>query len=351
MNDRYKSSEKRRVGWLCSYLPEELIIAAGVEPVRIGGEVEKLQEAEGYLPANFCPYLKNVLDTCLIKRPTDLEGIIFTSSCDGMRRLYDVWSSYVQTPFSYMLELPRRSDEAAVKYFSDQLSNLKTKLEETFEVDIADESMAQAISLMNERRAIMMGLFEMQKKAPPAYKGSELLKLCLEEMTGPKDAAGRGLKSFATAADPPEEELPRILVVGNVIDKLSLFQMVEAAGASVVAFDTCTGLRHYSGYVEEGSDPLESLARRYLLKPPCPRMSNPDRRIDYVRELVNDYSIDGIIYSSLSFCDYGLFDAPVLEKSIENDHKPFLTLQNDYLLGDEGQAGTRVEAFVEMIGD
>ncbi len=197
----------------------------------------------------------------------------------------------------------------------------------------------------------MMGLFEMQKKAPPPYKGSELLALCLEEMTSPKDAAGGGLKSFATAADPPGEELPRILVVGNVIDKLGLFQMVEAAGASVVAFDTCTGLRHYSDYVEAGSNPLESLARRYLLKPPCPRMSNPDRRIDYVRELVNDYSIDGIIYSALTFCDYGLFDAPVLEKHIENGHKPFLTLQNDYLSGYEGQVGTRVEAFVEMIGN
>jgi benzoyl-CoA reductase/2-hydroxyglutaryl-CoA dehydratase subunit BcrC/BadD/HgdB len=205
---------------------------------------------------------------------------------------------------------------------------------------------------MNEHRKIIIKLFERQKESPPPHKGSELLALCLEEMTLPKDGAAEKIEKFLKRVKTPKslrDKFPRILVIGSVIDKLNLFQMVEAAGGSVVAFDTCMGLRHYSGAVEEGRDPIESIARRYLLKPSCTRMPGFNERIERMEELIQDYLVDGIIYSTMKFCDYGMFELPVIERRLQSRQFPFLVLENDYVWGDEGRLKTRIEAFMEMI--
>ena len=96
--------DKKKIGWFCSYVPEELIIAAGLEPMRLKGQVTKLKEVDAYVFSNICPYLKNILDSGLRRKLDHLDGIIFTNSCDGMRKLYDLWFQYIQTPFTFMLE-------------------------------------------------------------------------------------------------------------------------------------------------------------------------------------------------------------------------------------------------------
>jgi len=345
-------SRRKRIGWLCSYVPEELVIAAGLEPVRMIGREEEIKKADAYIPPNFCPYLKSILDSGLRDGFKDIGGIIFTNSCDGMRRLHDLWNNYVQTPPSYMLEVPKNRDDVAINYFSEQLLKLKTWLEKVYKVDISDDKLEDAISAMNDRRSAIMELFEKQKELHPPLEGSELLELCLEEMTRPKDETTVKLKTFAEKIKisvSSDSKISRIMIIGNVVDKPDLFNIVETAGASVVVFDTCTGLRHYSDPIENSHDPIKNLALRYLLKPPCPRTPGFDERIERIEQLTKDYSTDGIIYSNLKFCDYGLFDAPAIEKHLRNRSVPFLTIDNDYFRGDEGQIKTRIEAFVEMI--
>ncbi len=350
MSHTDKGTLPGKIGWLCGYVPEELILAAGLEPVRMLGQVEQVKQSDAYMFPNFCPYLKGILDSGLSGACRDLQGIIFTSSCDCMRRLYDLWQHYVKTPFSYMLEVPRNRNENAVRFFSEQLSDFKAKLQEFSGNGISDEGLREAANLVNEHRRLMMRLFESQKSVPPPYKGSELLNLCLEAVTGSKKLTTESLHEALerTVADASSVGSPRVLVVGNVVDRPDLFEMVEAAGASVVVFDTCAGLRHWSGLVEDEQNVIESLARRYLLKPPCPRMPGYDERVRNLAELIREYSIDSVIYSVVKFCDYGLFEAPVIETGLRNLGVPFLVIENDYGWTDEGRIKTRVEAFVEM---
>jgi benzoyl-CoA reductase subunit C len=341
-----------KIGWLCGYVPEELILAAGLQPVRIQGEVDEVREANAYMFPNPCPYLQNILDSGLRGHCRDLQGIIFTSSCDCMRRLYDLWRHHVKTPFSYMLEVPKSRSENAVLFFSQQISELKTRLEEFFGVTISESKIGEAISLMNEHRSLIMRLFEGQKRVPPPHRGSKLLGLCLDSMTGSKERTMERLREaleYSVSGNASSVGPPRVLVAGNVVDRLDLFEMVEAAGASVVVFDTCAGLRHWSSLVEDGRDLIESLVRRYLLKPPCPRIPGYDERVAHVAKLTQEYSVDAVIYSVLKFCDYGLFEAPVIEAGLHNPKVPFLVLENDYVWSDTGRMKTRIAAFVEMI--
>jgi len=331
--------DKKKIGWFCSFVPEELIMAAGLEPVRLRGSVKRLTEADAYVFSNICPYLKNIFDSGLRNRLDHLDGIIFTNSCDGMRKLYDLWIRYIYTPFTFMLEVPKNRNEAGVRYFSQQLHALKKSLEEFYSVDITVR-LQGAISTMNEHRIMLGRIFEQQKQSPPPLKGSELFALSDEEMTSPKGDTTGKLKGLFDA---------RILVIGNRMDNPTLFNLVEDAKGSVVIFDTCNGLKHYSDHVDNGPDPIESLARRYLLKPTCQRMPGFDIRMERLEQLIQDYSIEGVIYSNLKYCDYSLFEMPQIERFLKMRGIPFLGLENDYLWTDLERIRIRVEAFIEMI--
>ena len=354
MNKIQGGSRARKIGWLCSYVPEELILAAGFQPTRIVGRVEYVKQAESYMFPNFCPYLKNVLDSGLTDEYQDIEGIIFTNSCDGTRRLYDLWRNNVKTPFIHMLEVPKNRDESAVQYFSGQLKVLNHTLQEFSRSRESGDVLNESVSLMNEHRRLMTGFFNKQKAVPAPFTGTDLATLSLDAMTLLKEETSaklRAVSALQRSSDNTSGISPRVLVTGNIVDKPLLFKMIEDSGATVVTFDTCGGPRHWEGQVELSANPIDSLARRYLLKQLCPRMPGLDQRIEQINRLIQDYAIDGVIYTTVKCCDYGLFEAPVVQKGLKNPKIPFLMIENDYVWGDEGRVKVRIEAFVEMMKD
>jgi benzoyl-CoA reductase/2-hydroxyglutaryl-CoA dehydratase subunit BcrC/BadD/HgdB len=81
-----------KIGYFCTYTPVEIIRAAGYHPVRIkGSNEENGAGGESLLCSNICSYIKTLTDEKLAGNLDHLEGIVFTNSCDGMRRLYDAW--------------------------------------------------------------------------------------------------------------------------------------------------------------------------------------------------------------------------------------------------------------------
>jgi benzoyl-CoA reductase/2-hydroxyglutaryl-CoA dehydratase subunit BcrC/BadD/HgdB len=345
--------ENKKIGWFCSYVPEELIMAAGLEPVRLQGSVERIREADGYVCSNLCPYLKNLMESGLNSKMADMAGIVFVNSCDGMRRLYDLWGQYVgPKQFIYWLEVPKNQNEAAIAYFSEQLSSWAGRLENDFGVAISERRIKESIALMNEHRRVIAEIFEEQKEYPPRYAGMDLLLLLTAEVTLPKPEGTNRLKESLRDFSSTSSEYgnqPRILVMGNEIHRPTLFEMVDKAKGSIILFDTCNGLKHYADLADESGSALKSLARRYLLKPSCARMPGFEARLERLKKLINDYGIQGVIYSNIKYCDYGLFETPQVEKSMRELGLPFLLLENDYIWSDTERLRIRVEAFLETV--
>lgn len=92
--------DRKRIGWFCSYVPEELIMASGLEPVRLRGQVGELKEVDSYLFSNICPYLKNILDSGLRGRlglPTlNLEGDMADERNYSPERTMSKLSSFIE---------------------------------------------------------------------------------------------------------------------------------------------------------------------------------------------------------------------------------------------------------------
>jgi benzoyl-CoA reductase/2-hydroxyglutaryl-CoA dehydratase subunit BcrC/BadD/HgdB len=102
------------IGYFCSLVPVEMIMAAGLKPLRVKGKAETTAAADAYLYPNMCPYIKSLFTDALDGGDAAREGVVFTRSCDGMRRLYDAWQAYVPGGFAYMLQAPKNCDSPAV---------------------------------------------------------------------------------------------------------------------------------------------------------------------------------------------------------------------------------------------
>ena len=344
-----------QIGWLCAFAPEEIVSAAGLLPMRLSGGGESTTVADAYIYANLCPYVKSTLALGLNGKARHLDGLVFVRSCDGMRRMYDVWKSYVGTRFVYMLEVPKNKDEAAVEYFASQLRKFAHALEQEFRVDITTASLNQAIKTANQARKIMQQIYKLQRGIPLPLPGSEVFQLGLEGMRTDKESFIAKLKKYYSQAkslikQPDKERKVRVLIGGNVVDRPELFNLIEAAGADVAAADLCTAMRHFDHLVEENTnDPYLALAQRYLGKLRCARITGLGEHFAELKKLVKTYAVDGVVYTSVKFCDQHLADAPYFMEKLKDDGMPVLFLENDYTWGNIGQLRTRVEAFVEML--
>ncbi|MDY6857148.1 MAG: 2-hydroxyacyl-CoA dehydratase family protein [Thermodesulfobacteriota bacterium] len=260
-----KQNTAPQIGWLCSYVPQEILLVAGFNPTRLSIEKEAIIMADAYIYLNLCPYIKSVLDLGLLKKADHLDGMVFIGSCDAMRRLYDVWKSYVGTRFVYMIYMPKNRDEGATRYFGTQLRKFTCSLEDEFSVKISNESLNEAIRATNQNRKFMQKIYDLQKKCPLPIKGSKLFELVMDGMTTGKDAFYVKLKQYYDTAkiltsEQREKAGTRILVTGNVIDQVDLFKLIEGAGAEVPAIDTCTGIRHFETLADEDTkDPIDAL--------------------------------------------------------------------------------------------
>ncbi|MDD5312779.1 MAG: 2-hydroxyacyl-CoA dehydratase family protein [Dehalococcoidia bacterium] len=345
----------RKIGYFCSLVPEEIIMAAGLQPVRISGQAESTSAADGHLYHNLCPYIKNVMSGGLEGGLSTLDGVIFARSCDGMRRMYDAWKAYVDSGFSYMLEVPKNKDEDAVQYYTSQLQEFARSLEHAFGVKIAPRDLRKAIKKLNKSRRLLEGIYFFQRTTPLPLKGSELFKLGLALFNEEKNGKEETLRDYhrrVWKVDPhkPNGKKARILISGNVMDRPDLFEIVEAAGAEVPAADLCTGLRHFSRNVdEEITDPYLALARAYLGEPHCSRTASATERAQEIRKLAQTYNIDGVLLTSVKFCDQHLYDAPFIMRDLAEAEIPAIFVENDYTFTSRNQLATRVEGFIETL--
>lgn len=71
-----KGRGQRIVGWICTYVPEEIIHAAGMLPFRVIGGASETSRADAFLYSNNCTFVRNCLEQGLNGNLDFLDGIV-----------------------------------------------------------------------------------------------------------------------------------------------------------------------------------------------------------------------------------------------------------------------------------
>jgi benzoyl-CoA reductase/2-hydroxyglutaryl-CoA dehydratase subunit BcrC/BadD/HgdB len=343
------SNSRTDLLYTCSYVPEEIVLAAGFRPRRI---LPEGRPADAWIHPNTCGYVKNVLAAGLDAEDLGAAGIVVANSCDAMRRLYDLWTGYVPAVPAFFLDVPKKADEASVAFFAAELKRFSEWLHGVLAgARVTETKLGEATRTCNEIRSLMGEVFGLQRAASNGSSGARIFDLCLAGVTRSKAGFAADIRRLLDAAEARSGETrrARIVVTGGLNSDRHVVAEIERAGACVVALDTCIGMRNYEQCVEDGSDPIAALARRYLAGPTCARMEGLEQRIRRIEELVRDARADGVVYCSLKFCDPCLYDAPLISRAFREQGIPLLWLEDDYASSSLGQTRTRIEAFLELV--
>ncbi len=356
-----KKNGARVIGFYCLFSPVEVAVAAGAFPLPLcGTKNDPIAAAEEVLPRNLCPLIKSsfgfaATDTCPFFRLSDL--VVGDTTCDGKKKMFELLSAY--RPM-HVLQLPQNQDrKAALPFWLNEVRRFKETVETFTGVQITNEKLSEAIRLMNRVRQAKKRLMDLLQTNPSPIRGVDLLTILfkigfvadkekgialIEEIV--EHIEGNSGNNPARLSTPR----PRILLTGVPVGLGSekVVRLAEEGGADVVAFENCSG---YKGVfqVDEGMEPLQALAEQYLTTP-CSVMSPNSGRIDLLAQMIEDFSVDGVIDLTWQACHTYNIESYGVDRALTNRYGlPFLHLETDYSQSDIEQLRVRIEAFIETL--
>lgn len=359
--EQAKENGRSVIGFYCLYSPTEIAVAVDAIPVPLcGTRNDPIPAAEESLPRNLCPLIKSsygygVSDTCPYFRASDI--IIGDTTCDGKKKMFELMAGFKAT---HILELPQsQNNSLAMDFWKAEIERFKTVIEETSGQIINEDKLRSAIKLMNRERSARKALMDVNKTKPAPLKGSELLEILFRVGFLADKEYGISLMEEMTAAAlagefrndlPPKKEAKRILLTGVPVGLGSdkIVNIVEQVGADVVAFENCSGYKQ-AFTVDEAKEPIDALAEQYL-STPCSVMSPNEGRFELLKEMIEEFSIDGVIDLTWQACHTYNVEAYLVDKMLQENYGiTSLHLETDFSESDTEQLKVRIEAYIEML--
>jgi bzd-type benzoyl-CoA reductase N subunit len=359
-----KRRGKKIFGYLCAFVPLEVLTAAGFVPFRIKGDVnEPITKADTEMETIVCPLVRSCFDMALKGKYEFLDGIVIPHACDSICRTYDVWKYTLNLPYSHLINMPHTTDEPSLDFYKEVLNTFRTSLGGFAGKAISDRELTQAVKLCNQNRAKVRELYELRKASPPLISGAELARVLVAAVSIPVEESiemlGDVIEEVKQRRSVLAQKQARIMVVGAQVDSVAFIKLIEDSGAWVVADDLCPGAREFFADVTVTTDPIDGIAERYLRKVKCGRTYREmkgnyeeylEDRFGHMSQMIKDFNVDGVVLYIYKYCDPFGFEVPQIKSYIEAKGTPVLYLEDEYSMSTIGRLRTRIQAFLELLG-
>ncbi|VTP15807.1 R-phenyllactate dehydratase beta subunit [Phytobacter ursingii] len=348
------------VGTYCTFMPQEIAMAAGAVVVSLcSTNDETIEEAEKDLPRNLCPLIKSSYgfgktDKCPYFYFSDL--VVGETTCDGKKKMYEYMADFKAV---HVMQLPNSATDAASRaLWKSEILRLQQHIEERFGQPISEAALREAIVLKNRERQATADFYRLGQLNPPALSGADILKVVygatfrfdkntliseLNEMTVRVKSEWEQGKRL--------ESRPRILITGCPIGGAAekVVRAIEENGGWVVGYENCTGAKATERNVAEEGDVYDALTDKYLAIG-CSCISPNTERLRLLSQMVEEYQADGVVDVILQACHTYAVESLAIKRHVRQQHNiPYMAIETDYSTADIGQLSTRVAAFIEML--
>lgn len=358
-----KNQGHKIVGTFCIYVPEEVVMAAGLVPIALcGGTNFSVPYAEKTFPRDICPLVKSTLGLAFSKTCpyAPIKSLaVGETTCDAKKKTWDILAQKVNF---HVMEVPQKKGRIDTDLWRSEINEFTKKIEETAGKKITAGELLKAVQTMNRKRRALQELNELRRHDPPPISGLDALVVMQAALNDEpvrftakladlnqelKERVKKGFSPFAPGTK-------RIMIAGcpSVMGNWKIHHLIESSGAAVVIDETCTGQRYFNHLVEECPGDLDgqlsALADRYL-KIDCSCFTPNNDRLEAVVETGSAYQVQGVIQYILQYCHSYNVEAIRIEGALKNAGIPSLKIETDYAEEDAGQLRTRIEAFLEKI--
>ena len=355
----WKKDNQKIIGLLCSYIPEEIIHAAGMRPWRImGTQRSGTPRADVYRPPHTCAYCNHVLESLLSDEYAFLDAVVGTSWDQDLIRLWDVWTYLAKTPGAHIMHLPLNNTQTHQNQYVKEVRKLVEFVENLAGAEISGAALAHSVGLYNQARSLLHQVYELRKREKPSLSGAEVLGITLASLLMPVEAFIEQMQSLMPYLEqrklPADCYRPRVLVSSDRLDNWEVIKMVEETGCLVAMDDLDTGSRHFWKSVEisEGDtrdEMVVALAKRYHAQPASPGMMTWAEQVEQVADWVKEFDIQGVLELPLIYSRSRQMRARYFNDRLSAKGIPVASFEREYHLARIGQLKTRIGAFVEML--
>ena len=361
-----KKKGAKIVGLYCTFVPEEIIVAAGAIPIGLSMATElSIADAEIVLPREICPMIKSFAGLIFAKSfgyAGIVDLLVGETTCDAKKKTWEILNHYIPVHF---MELPQKKILASRELWAREIFALKERLELECDKRITAQDLTAATHMVNAKRRALERLSRLRRKSPLPISGKDA---SLVYQVALMDDIQRFTQQVETLCDELEERIknktgvapanaPRLMILGcpMVMPDWKLHDIIETCGAVIVGDDTCVGARyHLDPAVDWNVDTLtmqiKLIAERYI-NIPCPCFTPGYCGILSATQMTKDHRVDGVIYYVLQFCHGFNIEYNKYERFLNQTEIPVFKIQTDYSYEDTGQIKTRIEAFLETISN
>ena len=360
------SDGKLAIAYTCYHIPEVLLNLDNCFSVRLRApRTGSMDIATYYMSSFLCGYSKAILERGIEGGYNFLSALIGSETCSEMNRTYEHFELLNLVPndkfFVSFVDSPFKIEKHTVKHYANQLRiKVLDKLQEVYGIDTSDEALRKAVEEHNEICRLITEIGEYRKEENPRITGYEFHVLCVATYCCPKYLILDKLRETAEELKTREPDAKKnyrakIVVVGSEMDDPDFTKLIEDSGALVVADRFCFGSLpgREEIILNDVEDVLTQIALHYMKTSQCPRYMSHEKvkeRRDYVKNLVDEYNADGVMYEQIKFCEYWGYERALASYVMSGDYGvPTAAVDRQYTASASGQLRTRVQAFVESL--
>ena len=336
------------------HYPKELLTALDILSVELWGPPGPPRGPDaGRVQTSVCSIVRNALAFLASGGADAADGVLFPHTCDSIQGLATVapdMGGWTKPAFTF--QHPKGASRPSARTFvAAELRSLAEELAAFAGRPLEPERLWAALRLHREidrlRAELLDGRARLPMTDPALYRllrRGEFLwpEEHLAELRTARDALGD---------DAAQRGVP-VMITGYVPEPLSLLEALNDAGAYVCGDDyAAVGRRVQRALLGTAGDPLAELSRQYFLASPCStRSADQSARLRYLTDLFDRSGARGVIVHVLKFCEPELFDIPAIRRTFAARKVPVLVVEGELEPEISGQLVTRLEAFVELLG-
>jgi benzoyl-CoA reductase/2-hydroxyglutaryl-CoA dehydratase subunit BcrC/BadD/HgdB len=331
------------------HYPRALFRAFGYLPIEVWGPPRQDSGSGArHLQPYTCSVVRSGLSFLLDGGLDAVDIVCIPHACDSLQGLGSVLIDFIQ-PRQPLLTfyLPRARRAIDREFIADELRALFDKLASITGQRPSDDELLQAIEREEQADRVLADLLARRKRL--ALGNRELYRLIRSREYLPAERFSQiAEQTLATARDGEQPGTP-IILSGMVPEPLAMLDLLDAAGALVVADDmACAGRRLYPQ--GRGDEPFARLADSLNKGPPDPtRGHSIEERIDHLQALATSSGARGVLFFDVKFCEPEQFYLPLTRQALTDAGLRSLAVEVDIADALPNQLITRIEAFVETI--
>lgn len=348
-------------GYMCTHVPEEILYAAGIVPVRILTSHVSQAMTRSYIHETYCSFSHDCAYQGLQHNYDYLDLIVTSSSCIHMGEAFNVWVRFAGfDQKSFLIPYPHIiHTRAAGGFMVESFGEFKQFIEKFAKTSITDDEIEGAIKVYNHNRRLLKQLWEFLRRDNPSITGPEVATVTLASQTMDKRECNQMLEQLIHSLEAEPGKVAsgvRLMVTGGACDDLGIFDLIENLNYStnLIFVDSCTAARYFWFEVpEDRADKLSAIAEGYIARIPCPAKDNvpgtgEKKRFRFIQQFIEDFKPDGVVFLYQRFCSPQPHDIVALKPILNNLGIPSTELELDTTVPII-QFRAQLDALVEII--